>query len=74
MAEAFDVTELIEGDVLGVVAPVRRAGVRLAPFHRPPIEDMALLAEPHREVVGDVPREAREAVDPACGTRSIADQ
>src|SRR6478752_5827851 len=74
MAEALDMTELVERDVLGVVAPVRWCGVRLAPFHRPPVEDVALLAEPHREAVGDVPGETGKTVDAAGRARSITDR
>ena len=60
VVEDRHVAELVEGDGLGVVAAIGRAAVGLAPLERAPVEDVALLAEPHRESVGaDLEKQAR---------------
>ena len=74
VVEPLHVTELVERDRLGVVAAVGGRGVRLAPLERAPVEDVALLAQPHREPVRRVTGEAGQPVDPAGRARAVADR
>ena len=55
VVEDLHVAELVEHDVLDVVAAIRPGGVVLAPAQRPPVEDVAVLAHPHREPGRGVP-------------------
>jgi hypothetical protein len=73
MAEAEDVPELVERDVLDVVAAVRDGRLELAPLETAPVELVAVGPEGDVEVTGCVPvvgaREARDAAAaPAAAT------
>src|SRR2546423_5642807 len=74
MVEDLDVAELVERDVLRVVAAVRLQVCQLAPAQATPVEDVALLAERHREGVRRVgPAETREAADAARDVQAVID-
>ncbi len=72
MVEDEHVAELIEGDVLGVVAAIRRAA-QLAPSERAPLEPEAVGAEPHPEPVRRVAPEAGKPVGPARDVDAVVD-